>query len=199
MQGEALVHHRNDVSLLLPINVMMTGSLTVKSELHSPPFDKEISRIGIAAQTHVWFSQLSVCILRFDRFPYWTRRHKRLGGRWYHSLTLNSLLSFILSCARVMSPAFGRPRRAILSCSVKSSGAFASASVIAFASSSSAPHAEPTQFQCAFSNFQAIRTEQRREWRQKTRRNYFNYCEEHQFVLLCVVVWLCSLDIFVNN
>lgn len=52
-------------------------------------------------------------------------------------LTLNSLLSLIRSCARVMSPIFGRPSNAILSFSVKSSGALASASVIAFANSSS--------------------------------------------------------------
>lgn len=52
-------------------------------------------------------------------------------------LTLNSLLSLIRSCARMISPIFGRPSNAILSLSVKSSGAFASASVIAFANSSS--------------------------------------------------------------
>lgn len=52
-------------------------------------------------------------------------------------LTLNSLLSLMRSCARVMSPIFGRPSNAILSFSVKSSGALASASVIAFANSSS--------------------------------------------------------------
>lgn len=52
-------------------------------------------------------------------------------------LTLNSLLSLIRSCARTTSPAFGRPSSAILSCSVKSSGALASASAIAFANSSS--------------------------------------------------------------
>lgn len=41
------------------------------------------------------------------------------------------------SCARTTSPALGRPSSANLSCSVRSSGAFASASVIAFANSSS--------------------------------------------------------------
>lgn len=50
--------------------------------------------------------------------------------------TLNSLLSFILSCALILSPDFGRPSNAILSSSVKSSGAFASAAVTAFANSS---------------------------------------------------------------
>lgn len=42
------------------------------------------------------------------------------------------------NCARTTSPAFGRPSNAILSCSVRSSGAFDSATVIACANSSSA-------------------------------------------------------------
>lgn len=50
--------------------------------------------------------------------------------------TLNSLLSLIRNCALTISPDFGRPSNAILSWSVKSSGALASASVTALANSS---------------------------------------------------------------
>jgi hypothetical protein len=53
------------------------------------------------------------------------------------TLTLNSLLSFILNCALTTSPFLGRPSSAILSCSVRSSGAFDSASIIRLANSSS--------------------------------------------------------------
>lgn len=42
--------------------------------------------------------------------------------------TLNSFDSFIRSCARIISPFLGLPSKIILSCSVRSSGAFASAS-----------------------------------------------------------------------
>lgn len=55
---------------------------------------------------------------------------------FFFQFTLNSLLSLIRNCARTISPDFGRPNNAILSCSVKSSGALASASVTAFANSS---------------------------------------------------------------
>lgn len=56
-------------------------------------------------------------------------------------LTLNSLDSLMRSCARITSPFFGLPSSTILSSSVRSSGALASASWICCAiwSSSSAP------------------------------------------------------------
>lgn len=85
------------------------------------------------AQYIVFFAQIiiKICLLLVLHWgnPYLSWK--------YLELTLNSFDSLIRSCARTVSPFFGRPSNAILSSSVRSSGAFASASWICWAISSS--------------------------------------------------------------